>query len=189
MPENETPVFTTIEVRRHVSKGRALHAQKAFAAGDIIQTFSPLLLHPSLSHIDAVCTYCLRPGTPRACSRCHCAWYCDVACQAAGWTAVHAKECKKLRTRRVGGRSAADLPTAVRLVLQALLKPEIADGIGGLEGHAAKRRAQADKMMDLRLMVMAACQMAGLEGEEALDRAIDVLCKACKTNLLGLMIC
>ncbi|KAK2603836.1 hypothetical protein QQS21_003960 [Conoideocrella luteorostrata] len=163
----------TIEVRPHPSKRRALHAIQSFLPGQIIHVFSnPLILHPTLLHLDSFCTHCLRPNNPRACSRCHAAYYCDATCQQAAWTAVHSKECKALRSKK----SAAELPTPVRALLQALLKKEIEEGLEGLEGHVeSKRRGKGGA--DLEMMAMAACAFAGKAKEEHMKRAMELLCK------------
>ncbi|OAQ72855.2 MYND finger family protein [Pochonia chlamydosporia 170] len=167
----------SIETRHHPIKHRALHATSAFKPSQIIHTFHPLILHPSLSHLTSVCTHCLRPGSPRACSRCHAAYYCDAACQKAAWTAVHSKECKPLRQRKLGSRTGADLPTPVRALVQTLLKQEIEDGVSLLDGHVDKRRNNKS-WPDLEMMGMAACAFAGRDGGEAdVRRAVELLCK------------
>lgn len=94
----QPPAF---EVRPHPTKGRALHAAAAFPPGAAVHVFAaPALLIPSLPHLALVCAHCLRPGNPRACTRCRAAYYCDAACQAGAWAAGHARECKALRRRQ-----------------------------------------------------------------------------------------
>lgn len=173
---------STIQVRPHPSKHRALHATTVFTPGQIIHTFHPLILHPSLSHLTTVCTYCLRPGSPRACSRCHAAYYCDATCQQAGWTAVHSKECKPLRQRKLGSRTGAELPSPVRTLVQTLLKGEIQEAVGKLDGHAERKR-NTKSWPDLEMMAMAACAFAGKDGgEEEMRKAVELLCKVCLFN-------
>ncbi|EFZ00118.1 SET domain protein [Metarhizium robertsii ARSEF 23] len=165
-----------IETRPHPSKHRALHATQPFKPSQIIHTFHPLILHPSLSQLASVCTHCLRPGSPRACSRCHAAYYCNTSCQQAAWTAVHSKECKALQQRKLGSRTGADLPTPVRALLQTLLNKETEDGIAALDGHTEERR-KTKSWPDLEMMAMAACAFAGRQGESNIRRAVELLCK------------
>lgn len=165
----------TIETRTHASRGRALHASQSFGAGQTMHTFTkPLILHPTRAHLGSICTHCLRPGSPRACSRCHAAYYCDAACQRAGWAAVHSIECKPLRARKSG---AAELPTPVRVLVQALLSEDIRHGLAGLEGSMEARRGRRG-WADLEMMAMAACAFAGRQGdEEDVKEAVELLCK------------
>ena len=170
--------LTTMEIRPHPTKGRALYSLKPFHAGQPIHAFSsPLILHPSLSHLATVCTHCLRPGSPRACSRCHAAYYCDAACQHAGWAAIHSMECKPLRQHRLGSRTGAELPTPVRALVQVLLKKEVEDGVKGLEGHVGRKR-NSKGWRDLEMMALAACAFAGMGGGEGdVRKADELLCK------------
>ncbi|KAG8421595.1 hypothetical protein J3458_003461 [Metarhizium acridum] len=165
-----------IETRPHPSKHRALHATQPFRPSQTIHTFHPLILHPSLSHLASVCTHCLRPGSPRACSRCHAAYYCNTSCQQAAWTAVHSKECKALQQRKLGSRTGADLPTPVRALLQTLLIKEIEDGVAALDGHTEERR-KTKSWPDLEMMALAACAFAGRQGESNVRKAVELLCK------------
>ncbi|KND90266.1 Histone-lysine N-methyltransferase SMYD3 [Tolypocladium ophioglossoides CBS 100239] len=170
----------TLQIRPHATKGRALHATQRFPPGATIHAFThPTLLLPSLTHLALVCSHCLRPGDPRACSRCRAAYYCDAACQGAAWRAVHARECKALRQRRLGDRPGAELPTPVRALLQALLVGEVGDAVGGLEGHVRRRRDDGGAAWrDLEMMGMAGCAFAGRPGgEDEVRRAVDLLCK------------
>ncbi|UNI15021.1 hypothetical protein JDV02_001594 [Purpureocillium takamizusanense] len=92
---------SSLEVRPHPIKGRALHATAAFRPGAVVHVFAaPALLLPTLPHLALVCAHCLRPGSPRACTRCRAAYYCDPRCQADAWAAGHARECKALRRGR-----------------------------------------------------------------------------------------
>ncbi|KAH7133634.1 hypothetical protein EDB81DRAFT_845137 [Dactylonectria macrodidyma] len=126
-------------------------------------------------HQDSVCAHCLRPGTPRACSRCHAAAYCDSACQRAAWAAVHGAECKVLR--RVAAQGRPGLPTPVRAVVQALLKPEIGDAMRPLEGHVEAWR-RSGTWADMEMMAMGASAFAGLgTTQENVQKAIGLLCK------------
>ncbi|KAG5979571.1 hypothetical protein E4U55_005016 [Claviceps digitariae] len=188
MPSPSPPAF---QIRTHPSKHRALHATRAFQAGQTIHIFlSPLLLHPMLKHLSSICTHCFRlpqTGTQssslRACSACHAAYYCSQACQRAAWTAIHSRECKALR--RVNNRSsstgaAAELPTPVRILLQALLRKDIEDGLTGLDGHVEERRRRGGRgWADVEMMAGAACAFAfwGREREEHVRRGIEMLCK------------
>jgi SET and MYND domain-containing protein len=169
MQDRQSP---PVQVRQNTAKGRSLHATQSFAPGQVIASFTPLILLPSLSHLSSVCTYCLRPGNPRACTRCHAAFYCDAACQKADWTAVHGAECKPLQ--RAAPRQ---LPTPVRALLRVLVKDNVAAALETLEGHVAQRRDRQG-WADLQMMAMGACGFAGKgTGEEQVRRALDILCK------------
>lgn len=169
------PQPSSIEVHPHPTKGRALHTTKPLPPGHVLQAFTPLLQLPSLSHLSAICTYCLTPGTPHACSRCHAAYYCNVGCQTAAWAAIHAKECKPLQRVRAHGRG--HLPTPVRALLQALVKPELARALDRLQGHVEAWR-RGGRWADMEMMAMGACAYAGGGSkEEDIQRAIGLLCK------------
>lgn len=106
--------------------------------------------------------------------------YCDAACQSANWTAVHSKECKVLRKVTEQGRPG--LPTPVRAVVQALVKPEIGAALEGLEGNVASWR-KSEKWADMEMMAMGASAFAGLgTGQEEVQRALTLLCKVCYRN-------
>lgn len=163
---------SAIQVRPHPTKGRALYATQSFPSGAPIFPFTPTILLPSLSHLTSVCTHCLKPGSPRACSRCHAAAYCDAACQSAAWKAIHGKECKVLRGR-------PGLPTPVRAVVQALAKSEVGAALQGLEGHVEAWRG-GDRWKDMEMMAMAASAFAGAgTGEGEVKKAVEILCKVC----------
>ncbi|KHN94462.1 MYND finger family protein [Metarhizium album ARSEF 1941] len=166
----------SIETRLHPRKHRALHATQPFQPSQTIHTFHPLILHPSLSHLTSVCTHCLRPGSPRACSRCRAAYYCNASCQRAAWAAVHSYECEALQQHKLGSRRGADLPAPVRALLQTLLKKEIEDGVTALDGHSSERR-KGKCWSDLEMMALAACAFAGKQGESDVHKAVELLCK------------
>ncbi|KAL7797764.1 SET domain-containing protein [Trichoderma afarasin] len=167
-----------LEIRPHPSKGRGLYATKSFSPGAVISPFTPLLLLPTVSHLSGVCSYCLRPGNPRACSRCHAASYCDATCQAAAWKAVHSRECKPLRQGIKDEGRRRQLPTPTRALIQALLCGEIGDGLGDLEGHVLEKKAEGDEWRDVEMMAMAACAFSGKgTAEELVRRAVEMLCK------------
>ncbi|KAG8675276.1 hypothetical protein FPOAC2_01325 [Fusarium poae] len=156
-------------------KGRGIFSIKTFAPGDVILPFTPTILIPSLSHINTICSHCFKRAEVRACSRCHAVSYCDAACQAANWTAVHSKECKVLRKVTEQGRPG--LPTPIRAVIQALVKPEIGNSIGDLEGNVASWR-KSEKWVDMEMMAMGASAFAGLgTGQEEVQRALNLLCR------------
>ncbi|KAI9172101.1 Histone-lysine N-methyltransferase SMYD3 [Paramyrothecium foliicola] len=172
MNQMEASPSPPVQVRPDAVKGRSLHATRSFAAGDVISTFTPLVLLPSLSHLSSVCTYCLRPGNPRACTRCRAAFYCGAACQAADWKAIHGAECKLLQ--RAAPRQ---LPTPVRVLLRALVKVDIAAALEPLEGHVSQRR-NGRSWPDLQMMAMGASAFAGKgDSEEQVRKAVDLLCK------------
>ncbi|EHK26461.1 uncharacterized protein TRIVIDRAFT_35412 [Trichoderma virens Gv29-8] len=167
-----------LEIRPHPSKGRGLYATKSFSPGAVIFPFTPLLLLPTVSCLSSVCSYCLRPGNPRACSRCHAASYCDAACQAAAWKAVHSRECKALRQGIKDEGRRRQLPTPTRALMQALLCGEIGDGLKDLEGHVLEKKAEGDEWRDIEMMAMAACAFSGKgTAEELVRRAAEMLCK------------
>ncbi|KAM0188556.1 hypothetical protein ACHAPI_010490 [Fusarium lateritium] len=160
---------------KRLHKGRGMFSTKTFAPGDIILPFTPTILIPSLSHINAICSHCFKPAEVRACSRCHAVSYCDAACQSANWTAVHSKECKVLRKVTEQGRPG--LPTPVRAVVQALVKPEISAALEDLEGNVVSWR-KSEKWADMEMMAMGASAFAGLgTGQEEVQKALTLLCK------------
>ncbi|KAL7958210.1 hypothetical protein V8C34DRAFT_305115 [Trichoderma compactum] len=167
-----------LEIRPHPSKGRGLYATQSFSPGAVISPFTPLLLLPTVSHLSSVCSFCLRAGNPRACSRCHAASYCDATCQAAAWKAVHSRECKALwRGIKDEGRR-RQLPTPTRALIQALLCGEVGDGLDDLEGHVLEKKAEGDEWRDVEMMAMAACAFSGRgTAEELVRRAVEMLCK------------
>lgn len=135
-----SPFSSVLEKRPHPHKGHALHAKRAFAAGQPIAHFTPTILVPTTSHLAVLCTHCLSqpPAGPRACTRCHAAFYCSPECQTLHWRAVHAKECKPLSKVREREGEGKLLPTLVRAALQAAVKPEIGARLEGLEGHTQR---------------------------------------------------
>ncbi|XEU98688.1 hypothetical protein FSHL1_003975 [Fusarium sambucinum] len=162
------------QVKSH-HKGRGIFSTKTFAPGDVILPFTPTILIPSLSHINTTCSHCFKQAEVRACSRCHAVFYCGAACQAANWTTVHSKECKVLRKVTEQGRPG--LPTPIRAVIQALVKPDIGSSIEDLEGNAASWR-NSEKWADMEMMAMGASAFAGLgTGQEEVQKALDFLCK------------
>ncbi|UKZ92265.1 uncharacterized protein TrAFT101_007227 [Trichoderma asperellum] len=167
------------QIRPHPTKGRGLYATKSFSPGDVIFPFTPLILLPTVSYLNIVCSFCLRPGNPRACSRCHAASYCDATCQAAAWKAVHSRECKVLRQGIKGEDRRRRLPTPTRALIQAVLRKEIADGLEDLEGHVLeKKAAEDDEWKDIEIMAMAACAFSGKgTAEEDIRKAAEMLCK------------
>ncbi|CAH0001190.1 unnamed protein product [Clonostachys byssicola] len=167
--------FPAVQVRPNPSKGRSLHATTSFPPGAVILAAQPLACLPTLSHLASRCSHCFELGTPRACTRCRSAYYCDAACQRAAWQSVHKLECKALQ--RVPAERRGQLPTPVRLLLQVLLVEGIRDGVESLEGHVAARRARPG-WRDVELMAMAACSYAGKGVDEATVRkAAEQLCK------------
>lgn len=160
-----------LQVRTHPTKGRALHAGQAFAPGQTMQAFAqPTLLVAARSQLARVCSHCLRPGQPRACSRCRAAAYCHEACQSAAWAAGHARECRALCRARLADRPAADLPTPVRALIQVLLRP---DAEAALAALAARR--PPGPCPDLEMMAAAAAAVAAREA--AAPAAVELLCK------------
>ena len=57
-----------VEVRPHPQKRRGLYATSDFASGDCILSVMRLVASPASSVIRLVCTHCLSPGEPRACT-------------------------------------------------------------------------------------------------------------------------
>ncbi|KAK1246924.1 hypothetical protein MKX08_000726 [Trichoderma sp. CBMAI-0020] len=168
-----------LQIWPHPTKGRGLYASQSFSPGEVILPFTPLLLLPTVSCLNSVCSYCLRPGNPRACSRCHAASYCDATCQAAAWKAVHSRECKVLRQGIKDEDRRRRLPTPTRALIQAVLRKEIGDGLEGLEGHVLeKKAAEGDEWKDIEIMAMAACAFSGKgTAEEDIRKAAEMLCK------------
>jgi hypothetical protein len=177
-PSSSSP--SPIAIRPHPTKGRALYATTSFRPSTTVTTFSPLLLLPTLANLTTTCTYCLRPGSPKPCSRCRAVFYCDAACQAADWKAGHGSkagnECRALR--RVPEEKRTDVPTPVRALMRMMLVKGMSDKVTGLEGHARQRRAAEKEGRDLQVMAMGACSFADLgSGMEEVNRAVDLLCK------------
>jgi len=173
--------MSSISTRPHPTKGRALHATKPFKAGQVIAAFTPLLLLPTLSHLTTVCTYCLKASSPRPCSRCRAAYYCDARCQAAAWSAGHDKECVALVANVPSSKRRRQIPTPVRALVQILLSSasgnDLAAAVDGLEGHASQRR-KTEGWADLEMMAMGACAFSGRgTREDVVRRAVDILCK------------
>lgn len=167
--------FDSVEIRPHPSKGRSLNTTRNFAPGDVILVAQPLLCLPTLAHLDARCTHCFELGQPRACTRCHAAYYCNVTCQRAAWASVHKYECKALQ--RIAPEKRASLPTPVRLLLQTLLIEKIEKGIDPLEGHITEKRVEPE-WKDIELMAMAACSWAGKPTDNTtIKKAAELLCK------------
>src|SRR5690606_10030396 len=115
---------------------------------------------------------------PRACTRCHSAYYCGPTCQRAHWRAVHSVECVPLSRLRAAGRG--PLPTLVRLLVQALLKESIARELEGLDGNVEAIRSEAGgtRWADIEVMALGACACSGVgAGEEQVRRACELMCK------------
>ncbi|KAH8174029.1 SET domain-containing protein [Sarocladium implicatum] len=170
-----------LEKRPHPTKGHALYALKSFPAGASIHLFTPAILLPQTSHLEILCTHCLRQppdgSPPRACTRCHAAYYCSQTCQAANWKAIHAKECKpltKLKEREGEGRL---LPTLVRAALQAAVKDDVGAKLEGLEGHT--REWTKSERWEGRGMRVASAALAMYSGRKDMnmDLAASILTK------------
>ncbi|KAL7922705.1 SET domain-containing protein [Trichoderma austrokoningii] len=176
---SSAPSPPPLQIRPHPTKGRGLYATKSFSPGQVILPFTPLILLPTVSYLAIVCSHCLRPGNPRACSRCHAASYCDATCQAAAWKAVHSRECKVLRQGIKDEDRRRRLPTPTRALIQAVLRKEIGDGLEDLEGHVLeKKAAEGDEWKDIEIMAMAACAFSGKgTAEEDIRKAAEMLCK------------
>ncbi|EXK90053.1 SET and MYND protein [Fusarium oxysporum f. sp. raphani 54005] len=160
---------------RHDKKGRGIFSTRALSPGDIILPFTPTILIPSLSHIKTICSHCFKPADVRSCSGCHAVSYCDAACQSANWTAVHSKECKLLR--KVTEQGHPGIPTPVRAVIQALVKPGIGAALENLEGNVESWR-KSDKWADMEMMAMGATAFTGQgTGQEELQKTLALLCK------------
>ncbi|OAA80657.1 SET domain protein [Akanthomyces lecanii RCEF 1005] len=171
-----------VAIQPHKIKGRALHTTKTVAAGDVIAVFTPLLLLPSLSHLTSVCSFCLRAGTPRPCSRCRAAYYCDARCQTAAWSAGgHNLECAALVRAVKSSKKRREIPTPVRALIKVLLsrgqEGDLGKSMEDLEGHVAQRRREP-AWADMEMMAMGGCAFAGREtSEDAARQAVEILCK------------
>lgn len=172
-----------VAIQPHKTKGRALHTTKTVAAGDVLAVFTPLLLLPSLSHLASVCSFCLRAGTPRPCSRCRAAYYCDARCQAAAWSAGgHSLECAALVRAVPSSKKRRAIPTPVRALVRVLLsrdgkEADLGTGMEALEGHVEQRR-RAPGWADMEMMAMGGCAFAGqATSEENVRHAVEILCK------------
>lgn len=181
---NMPPDHPNVEVRQDPlsGRGRSLHASTSFTAGQTILTVDPLLIIPTLSHIESVCARCLRAGDPRACTRCRSAYYCNADCQRAAWKSVHGKECAALKRvvaeREKQGDARGQLPTPVRLLMQILLLEDqgVIKAVSNLQGHIPAMGSKQRK--DAEMMAIGACVYAGKQrDEQAVVRAVELLCK------------
>ncbi|KAI1075802.1 hypothetical protein F5B20DRAFT_373904 [Whalleya microplaca] len=163
-------------------RGRSIAATRAFAAGSTIAEFGgPSLAIPDSAHLSQQCAHCLSPTSPggvRACTGCRTAAYCTAACQKADWALVHRHECKVFRRVRAEGRDV--LPTPVRALVQALLRPDVLAALAELEGHVERARAAVDRKAwaDMELQAMAALHYMGRElSPRNVAGAVEILCK------------
>lgn len=167
-----------IEVRPHPTRGRGLFATRAFAPSEPIHVFQPILLVPTTRHLADVCTYCLRHGEPRACTRCRSASYCGAACQAADWAFAHKRECKALAALVGDGGVDRRVPTPVRALAQLLRRRDASRAVAGLEGHVSRRRDAGEVMEMARFgSMLAHHETPGEVGDGEVQRAFDLLCK------------
>jgi MYND finger len=173
----------TVQVRSTSQRGRSLHTSASFTAGQTILTVDPLLILPTISHLESICAHCLRAGEPRACTRCRAAYYCNADCQRAAWRAVHGKECaalKKVAAERKGKGEDEDgqLPTPVRLLMQVLLLENkgVLETVAGLQGHTPEEGSKERR--DVEMMAVGACVYAGKgNDDEVVFKAADLLYK------------
>jgi hypothetical protein len=165
-----------VETTTSPVKGRSLTATTDLAPGTPILTLPPLLLLPAQPYLATLCTHCLGTNPPpRACTRCRSSYYCSPACQKANWSAIHAKECKPLG--RIKDQEKGNVPTPVRLLMQILLKDDVASKMEGLEGHEATWR-EREEWKDLEMMSLGAVTFAGRgESEDDVKKACEVMCK------------
>ncbi len=171
------------------SRGRSMHATRAFGPGERIGLFaSPLFALPSGPAVRSVCNQCLSSGGPvKVCTGCRAVAYCGAACQKAHWALVHRRECAALQRVAVGRAGHVWLPLPVRAVVQILLRwasePAVRDAVAGLDGHVERFRASAEGRRDVELQAMAACTYAGWDTtEQNLKLATEILCKVSETQ-------
>lgn len=184
-------------------RGRALAAGRAFEAGELIARFgrkaglgtrgTALVLADSAS-LAVTCAYCLRPGghAVRACTGCRTSAYCSPACQRSDWVRVAHKagECKafqRVRAERGGGDGGGGattpaplLPTAVRALMQVLLRDDLRATIDDLDGHLEIFRSQAKstEWRDMELQALAALHYLGRPATpESVAMAMEIICK------------
>ncbi len=180
------PPGTRISGTPGLGRGRSLQATRRFAPGELIASFSsPLIALPDGERMRIMCNYCLRrPIDLKACTGCQCVVYCDAACQRAHWRGGHKRECAVFQ--RVRSRAGKDrLPTAVRAVLQVMLRPK-ADGVvaqafgpgGWLEGNVEGFKRDSKVWDDIELQSLAAAVYGGLSTEAGvLETVREVFCK------------
>ncbi|KAI1757094.1 SET domain-containing protein [Xylaria castorea] len=175
-------------------RGRSIAAARVFQPGEVIATFdSPSIAIPDSPHLSTTCSGCLLPATlgsdppstsqpariVRACTGCRTVAYCSPACQRLDWTiGGHKAECKVFKRVRAEGHDF--LPTPVRALVQALLRPEMNAAIGELEGHVDRFRRESVKLWaDMELQAMAALHYLGREtNAKSMAEAIEILCKS-----------
>lgn len=168
-----------LETRAHPTKGRALHAVARVPAGALLtpSPVNPLILLPSLSRAESLCAQCFGAGTPRACTRCRAAYYCDAGCQAAHWRAAHGKECRPLAQSGRGG----SIPTPVRAAMQIMLREDAREGVATLEGHVEGRIQQGraeGTWGDMEMMAMGVSAFSGMgTTDSSVKTAVEALCK------------
>jgi hypothetical protein len=190
------------------SRGRALAAGRAFGPGDLIARFggssssssgSPTLTLPDSASQDVTCAYCLRTDrVVRVCTGCRTAAYCGLACQKADWSrgAHKAGECKafqRVRAERGGGGGGGGdddgvpmLPTAVRALMQVLLREDLRNAMADLDGHVAQFQSKArSEWQDMQLQAMAALHYLGRQATPSnLLQAMEILCKVGGVGML-----
>ena len=179
-------------------RGRGIATSRSFQPGEIIATFgSPSIAIPDSPHLSTTCSGCLLPASPgtsasqpartvKACTGCRTVAYCSPACQKLDWTTGgHKAECKVFKRVRAEGHDF--LPTPVRPLVQALLRPEISTAMEEMEGHVDKFRHESGKLWsDMELQAMAALHYLGREtNAKNLAEAIEILCKVCSERNLS----
>ncbi|KAI1142798.1 SET domain-containing protein [Hypoxylon sp. FL0543] len=133
----------------------------------------------------------------RACTACQTAHYCSRACQKADWALAHGKgECKAFR--RVTARFEAEkppgqgqqqqhrdwksqaLPSNIRALVQALVRPELLAAMADMEAHADKDRtlASGGTRAEIEFQAQAALHYMGREATpQSITEAADIMCK------------
>ncbi|KAI0506120.1 hypothetical protein F5B22DRAFT_479275 [Xylaria bambusicola] len=175
-------------------RGRGIAASRTFQPGEIIATFSsPSIAIPDSPHLSTTCSGCLLPSSQegqspstsqplrsvKACTGCRTVAYCSAACQKLDWTTGgHKAECKVFKRVRAEGHDF--LPTPVRALVQALLRPEISAAFEEMEGHVDRFRRDSGKLWsDMELQAMAALHYLGREtNAKSLAEAMEILCKS-----------
>ncbi|KAI0483209.1 hypothetical protein GGR56DRAFT_670995 [Xylariaceae sp. FL0804] len=191
-------------------RGRSAAASRAFRPGEVIAVFGGQQQQDVIALPDSGCLAVPPPaGGPdsnaaggsavaaadekqqqqppplglRACTGCRAVAYCSVACQRADWGAGHRAECKVFGRVRAAGHDA--LPTPVRALVQALVRPEVLDACAALEGHVDDFRRSGSGggsggWADLELQARAALHYVGAgagAGPADLASAVEILCK------------
>lgn len=157
--------------------GNGLAADKDVRVGEvIIDIAEPFLILVESIMLDHACSQCLNKieeGLKR-CSGCKVVQYCSVECQQKAWKSIHKQECRIFKTLP------QTLPTAMRGLVQLLLRKEVTGGVSDtrwiqLEDHEQALK-KGDEWNGILLQAKAALEMTS-SSPDSLGPALKVLCR------------